>query len=682
MTDTPPVLSIRDYALSYKTASGPVRILDDVTLTIGRGEVLGLVGESGSAKSSLANAIIRDLPGRVAHEGGEILLSGENLTTMGETALEAVRGKRIAMVFQNAGAALDPTQTLGSHLEELLARHAGLEGAAGRARAKELIAMVGLPDPDAMLTRYAHEVSGGEKQRIVLALAFACNPELILFDEPTSALDATTAATLLDLFRELQAKTGVSGLFISHDLGTVAEIADRIAVIYGGRIVEVAEPGPLFAAPRHPYTRALLASLPRPSDTRTGRSLDISGARPAPRRGTPPPCIYSGSCAYHRPEICDAAPVRLHDMGERRVACARAEEIAGQPDAGSAHGTEPGDIRPVRVFEGSGLRVTYGRDRILDRLTGRSRKVRAVNDVGLTLNRGETLGLVGESGCGKSTLARALVGLIPFEGEVKLDGITVASIDRAYRGRVQMVFQNPDNSLNPRHSIATLLSRPLKLYRGLSPGERRAEIGRILERVRLPADYAERYPHQLSGGEKQRVAIARAIAAQPEVIICDEVTSGLDAAVQAAIVALLAEIQRDTGCAMVFITHDLAILRHVAHRVAVMYLGEIVETRSVASLDETPYHPYTEALMSSSPSIDPMSETRRIRLTGTLPRRTERLAGCPFESRCPRRVGDICATTPPPWREARPDHGLLCHIPIDELKNAPPVWRFKTQVEA
>lgn len=674
-----PVLSLRDYALHYDTFTGPVRILDDISLDIARGEVLGLVGESGSAKSSLANAVIRDLPGRVHDEHGAIKLTGEDITSLPQPALEALRGRRIAMVFQNAATTLDPVQTLGDHLLETLGRHTKLDPTARRARAIELLDMVGLPDPEAMLGRYPHEVSGGEKQRVVLALAFGCEPELILFDEPTSALDATTAATLLDLFRELQARTGVSALFISHDLGTVAEIAHRVAVIYGGRIVEEGPTETIFAAPQHPYTQALMASLPRPSDGKQARGLATSGARPAPRRGEMPPCLFSASCPHHLPEVCDAQRIRPVDIGDRQIACARVArgETLPAPKA-------PAPLLSPRttdvVIEARDLSVTYGRRSLTDILRGRDgNHVRAVRDVNFRLHRGETLALVGESGCGKSSLARALSGLRAFTGETRLGGTPTAPDSAAWRARVQTIFQNPDSSLNPRHSLATILARPLRLFRpDLPRAERATEIGRLLERVHLPADYANRYPHQLSGGEKQRVAIARALAAQPDVIVCDEITSGLDAAVQAAIVQLLRDIQTSTGAALVFITHDLGILRHVADRVAVMYLGEMVETCEIAALDAAPWHPYTEALLSSSHSVDPGSDTRRVRLQGSLPKRTEDLPGCPFASRCPRHIGPECDTIRPPLRAPEPGHDILCHLSDAALNAVPPIWQFKT----
>ncbi len=680
MSDSDNILDIRNYSLSYTGKAGEVRILDDINLHIERGEVLGLVGESGSAKSSLANAIMRDLTGKVANESGQILLAGSQIVGLDETAMQAIRGNRIAIVLQNASTALNPTMTIGDHVVETLQQHGRKSAEGVRSLAEDFLDMVGLPDPAAMMKRYAHEVSGGEKQRVVLAMAFACEPELILFDEPTSALDATTAATLLDLFIALQHRTGVSALFISHDLGVVSSIANRVAVIYGGRIVEYAATDELFSEPRHPYTRSLLASLPRPSDTRTGRQLATAGNLAAPRTGPVPACIYAGSCRWHEPSLCDRTAVRLPTGEDHAVACVKSVEAFVQSSSAlqgsAADECEPAETVDAPVLALQSLSVNYGNAGWLNGLFGRNAIVHAVNDVNLALSRGETLALVGESGCGKSTLAKTLAGLVSFEGALIRSGTPVSAIDQDYRARVQIVFQNPDSSLNPRHAIGTILERPLVLYRqGLSARERRSEVGKLLRRVQLPEHYADRYPHQLSGGEKQRVAIARALAAEPEVIICDEVTSGLDASVQASITQLLRTIQADSGTALIFITHDLAILRHLAHRVAVMYLGELIELMDIHELDKPPYHPYTEALLSSSPSVDPLTRTRRIRLHGTLPRRTERIKGCAFESRCPHRLGEQCASERPPRQLSATGHEIQCHIDMQQLSSHTPVWR-------
>ncbi len=670
------VLDIKDYSLTYQTQSGPIRILENINLQIAKGEVLGLVGESGSAKSSLAYSVMRDLPGQVELETGSMWLKGEDLMTMNEEELMHRRGKQISMVFQNAATALDPTQSLGDHVVETLQVHQAASKQDTLKRVYELFELVGLPDPILMAKKYPHEVSGGEKQRVVLAMAISSNPDLILFDEPTSALDATTAVNMLDLFAEMQKKIGVAGLFISHDLGVVAEVADRVAVIYGGRIVEVATVDDLFSNPKHPYTQSLLASLPRPSDIRNKRGLKIDEGTPPPRRGEVPSCNFSHRCPKHDQTICDQSRVLLEVQGDRKLACVRPDVAVDETQASSS------DILPATtdvVLEVKNLTVKLGRASLLDELLNKeATQVHAVNNIDLKIHRGETVSLVGESGCGKSSLARALVGLNSFEGELRLNGRDIKGLDAAYRADVQIIFQNPDSSLNPRHTLETILSRAIKLYRpDIASVERSEAIQKLLEQVRLPAHYRNRYPHQLSGGEKQRVAIARAIAADPKVIICDEITSGLDAAVQAAIVALLRQIQQETGVALLFITHDLAILRHIAHRTAVMYLGEIIETRSIAGLDHAPYHPYTEALLSSASSPDPKTETRQVRLKGSLPVRTSLLTGCGFESRCPRRLGDICHEQPAPMKEVvESSHVLKCHHEIVDLEHIEPVWKF------
>jgi len=678
-----PVLQIENYSLSYKTEHGPLRVLDGINLSVAKGEVLGLVGESGSGKSSLAYAILRGLPGQIASEQGTIKFLGEDLTHKIDSQLQDIRGARIAIVFQNAATALNPTQSLGEHVAEVLRKHRGLNRTSASSRVLELFRLVGLPDPEAMMERFAHEVSGGEKQRVVLATALACDPDLILFDEPTSALDATTAATILDLFSELQVRTQVAAIFISHDLGVIANIAHRVAVIYGGRIVEECTTKTLFTAPRHPYTRILLESLPKLSqDVGSQTQIFLRGSGPQ-RTGEPPACVFYARCPFHH-QKCDNEQVRLHLQSENhRVACVRWQETL-KVQVGEGGGVEsPAKPDSVSVLEAQSVGVRIGRVPFLNGLFGPGKEeVHAVNEASITLNRGETLGLVGESGCGKSSLARALVGIHRFTGTIMLDSImldTNGQADETYRKRIQIIFQNPDSSLNPRHRIGQLLERPMILYRkDLNAGARRSEIARLLKRVRLPAEFARRYPHELSGGEKQRVAIARAVAAQPSVIVCDEITSGLDVSVQAEIVELLREIQSETHVALLFITHDLQLLRKVAHRVAVMYLGEIVEERPIAGFESSPYHPYTEALLSSTTSTDPKIDVRRVRLTGPLPTRTSRAMGCPFDTRCQRRIDHRCSQQPPPLRLPTIDHHISCHLTVDDLGAVSPIWRQRT----
>jgi peptide/nickel transport system ATP-binding protein len=522
------VLDIQGYSLDYATPAGFVRALEAIDLSIDRGEVLGLVGESGSGKTSLAFAIMRYLPPR-AREQGSISLLGKSLTTASERELSAMRGRRIGMVFQDPSTSLNPTLTLGRHLAEVPERHRGLTRRQARAEGEAMMARVGLKEPPNMMQRYPHEASGGEKQRVVIASAFACQPECLLFDEPTTALDVVTARQILDLFAELQAETGVASLYISHDLALVSRVARRVAVLHRGRIVEQGPVASVFGAPREAYTQRLLAAVPRPD---------------------------------HR-------------------------LVTGEPPA------------QAPLVEVDKLSVHYGRRSLLAAMAGRHTTVAGAHNISLSVRPGEILGIVGESGSGKSTLARALTGLNRFEGDLRLDGRRIAGrrdMDRRYRRDVQVVFQHPDSSLNPRQRVREILSRPIALY----GGETRVEA--LLEQVRLPAAFAERFPHQLSGGEKQRVAVARAFASRPKLVICDEITSSLDVSVQAVVVELLVDLQRRNGTAYLFITHDLNLVRQLAHRIAVLYRGELVELIDIDELARSgPRHAYTKLLMDAVP---------------------------------------------------------------------------------
>ncbi|MBI3706460.1 MAG: ABC transporter ATP-binding protein [Proteobacteria bacterium] len=532
-----PVLEIRSYTLDYALPKDRFRALEAIDLAIDRGQVLGLVGESGSGKTSLAWAIMRHLPANAREISGEIRLAGEDLRTKTPAEIAAIRGRRISMVFQDPSTSLNPTLPLGEQLAEVLVRHRGLTPKQAWTEGEAMLDRVGLARPADMMHRYPHEASGGEKQRVVIATAFACQPECIIFDEPTTALDVITARQILDLFANLQRETAVASLYISHDLAVVASVADRVAVIHRGRLVEEGVIAEVFSAPRDEYTKRLIAAVPRP-DRR------LAGAHAVP----------------------SAAP----------------------------------------LIEMRGISVEYGRPSLIADLLGRSRRrVTGNREVNLSILPGEIMGVVGESGSGKSTLARALVGLNRYDGEVVFAGhriVGVADMDRRYRRDVQIVFQHPDSSLNPRQRVGEILSRPLRLYgEGGAPG-RDTLIAELLAQVRLSADFVRRYPHQLSGGEKQRVAIARAFASRPKLVICDEITSSLDVSVQAAVVELLIDLQRRYGTAYMFITHDLNLVRQIAHRVAVMYRGELVELLTIDELSAGPRHPYTRSLIDAVPA--------------------------------------------------------------------------------
>ncbi|MBR1139616.1 MULTISPECIES: nickel ABC transporter ATP-binding protein NikE [Bradyrhizobium] len=517
-------LTIDNYGLDYLTASGVVPVLRDVSLAIAPGEVLGLVGESGSGKSSLAWALMRHLPANAREISGSLQLGDIDLQSLTAKQLTAVRGRRIGMVFQDPSTALNPTLTIGRQITEALMRHRDLNARDAKALAIELLGHVELRDPAAVLRRYPHEISGGEKQRVIIATAFGCRPDVILFDEPTTALDVITGARIIDLFARLRAETGVAALYISHDLAMMTRVADRVAVIRHGRIVEQAKASEIFSRPQHDYTRSLIAAVPRP---------------------------------------------------ERRLV----HDIPGT------------DV----LLQARGIEVQYGRAGLF-----RAAPPPATKAVDIDIRAGEIVGVVGESGSGKSSIARALTGLARFSGAISFDGGTLrgaGDMGAGYRRDVQIVFQHPDSSLNPRHRIGEILSRPLKLYGGDT-----AAVPRLLEQVRLPASYATRWPHQLSGGEKQRVAIARAFAARPRLVICDEITAPLDVSVQAQIIDLLLALRAETGAAYLFITHDLNLIRQIAHRIVVMRHGQLVDSRAIDAFGTDDVHPYTRELMAASPA--------------------------------------------------------------------------------
>ena len=673
-----PVLEIENLHVDYRTRSGPLHAVRGASLAIAEGEVLGLVGESGSGKSTIAYAIVRYLRnGRIAK--GSIAVNGRDVLAMSDRELAAWRGSEVAMVYQDPHTNLNPALTVGDQVAEVLMVHKKLSHQAALAEAERLLTLVNLPAARYLLKKYPHQLSGGEKQRVLIATAFSCDPKLLILDEPTTALDATTAAEVLELLADLQRRFRTSALYITHDLGIVARVAERVQVIYAGEIVETGPTREVLSEPCHPYTRSLLASVPRPdSSIRQEHLPTVTGPFPDLRQ-PPPGCIFQTRCPFVAEE-CRRGAVALDQVAPgRAAACLRLAAIpaAGLPPVPAAPRPRPGE---EVLLAAEKLSVWHKVTTSLAMLTPwrKPRFVRAADGVSLDVRPGETLGIVGESGCGKSTVARALLGLNEAKGAVVLGGRRFDpphKVNPEYRRRVQIVFQHPDSSLNPRKRVRDLVGRPLLLFGLANRGNVEEKVRAILAAVRLPESYAERYPHELSGGEKQRVAIARAFASRPDVIICDELTSGLDVSTQATIVNLLADLQERQGLSYLLIAHDLNLVRFLADRINVMYMGRIVESGEADEIFAPPYHPYTEALISAALIPDPRAEVRRVRLQGPLPSPLELPAGCRFHTRCPRRLGEVCALEDPRLVARGDHHKIACHIADAELAKVPPVWR-------
>ncbi len=667
-----PLLEIRNLRVAYHTSRGHFVALPDFSLAIHAGESIGMVGESGCGKSTLVMAIMRYL-GPSGVIDGQILFEGRDLVTATEAELARVRGSRIAVVYQEPASALNPSMTVGRQLIEVPMLHQGMGRRQAFARAAEVLADVHMADPQAILRRYPHQLSGGQKQRVVIAMALLANPSLLLLDEPTTGLDVTVEATVIDLIGELQRKYKTALLYISHNLGLIARVSERIGVMYAGELVEDARASALFASPRHPYTRGLLHAIPRMGmSKRDFPLLPIPGTVPvagAARHG----CIFMPRCPLALPGLCDAGPVPLVETGAAQYArCLRWSETIPLPSARIPVGAISAGHEAI--IEAQSLSRTYRVRRGL---------LKANDGVDLVALRGEVLGIVGESGSGKSTFARVLAGLEAASGGVlrfagaDLAGRTVQQRTPEQVAAIQMVFQNPDGTLNPSFPVGWPIARALRKF-GLA--RRRADVEervrRLLEMVQLPASARHSWPRQLSGGQKQRIAVARAFAGRPEVLIADEPTSALDVSVQATVINLLLSIVAESGTTMVFISHDLSLVRYVADHVVVMYLGRVMEVGPTEALYSPPYHPYTEALLSAVPTPDPEQSVQRIRLSGEIPSPTNPPPGCRFASRCPRKLGPICDQEMPPPRDTGDGHLIFCHIPLAQLAAAPPIARI------
>ncbi|HEY2132657.1 MAG TPA: ABC transporter ATP-binding protein [Acetobacteraceae bacterium] len=655
-----PVLELRNLSVAYRIRGQAQPVLRGVSLRIDAGEAYGLVGESGCGKSTAALAIPRALPHNGLITGGQILVHGADVGGLDDAGLRALRSRGVAMVYQDPARALNPTLTIARQVSEAF-ETIGLRGAMARDAAEAMLAKLRIPGPARVMTAYPHQLSGGMQQRAVIAMALARNPALLVLDEPTTGLDVTVEAEILDLIAALRRDSDTAILFISHNLAVIGRICDRVGVLYAGKLIEEGPAAALLTRPMHPYTISLLRCLPTAGRRKQDGPLEtIPGFLPSPGP-TPPGCIFAPRCEL-ADGLCRTTPPTLAQAGLHFAFCHHPDKAAAM-----RHEAEPapaGMPVPARPETRPALQAT----RLSKSFRVDAGRLRAVSDVSFSLAQGETLGLVGESGSGKSTLARLLLGLTQPDpgGHIDIDGSLVKPHrSHAQRKALQIVFQNPDSALNRAYRVRTLIGRSLAQLTGLPRRQRLARLHALIDAVRLPTRVLAMRPRQLSGGLKQRVAIARAFAGAPDVVICDEPTSALDVSVQAAILNLLAELQSRENVGYIFISHDLGVLRYLADRIAVMYLGRIMEIGPADAVFDGPHHPYTEALLSAAPSLA-ANAAPRIRLHGDPPDPLKPPQGCLFQTRCPRKLGNICETREPDFTDTG-GHAIRCHIPRQDL---------------
>jgi peptide/nickel transport system ATP-binding protein len=669
MTDA--AIELEDLRVAYTVRGIDRRVLRGVSFSIGQGESYGLVGESGCGKTTAAFAIMRYLPRNATILDGSIRLNGEDMLRMSGGNVRRLHATSLSMVYQNPAAALNPSIRVGPQLTEVF-QLLGVEKEEAAHRTEAMLHKVQISDPKRVLRRYPHQLSGGMQQRVVIAMALAKNPTLLILDEPTTGLDATVEAEVLDLISALRQEFGTSVLFISHNLAVIAKMCERVGVLYAGRLVEEGPAQEVFRDPRHPYTVGLLRCIPRGGVRKDETALDtIPGFLPA-LGAELPGCVFEPRCGLAK-EVCREHEPELYPLGHGRASRCHFHERAHELPR-----VAPPRLPTIQMSNGKPLLEVANGSKTFKQ---EGQDVRALVDVSLMVRRGEVLGLVGESGSGKTTLARVLLGLTaPDEGAaLELDGQPLAGrVEKRSAEQVrslQIVFQNPDGALNRRHSVRRIVGRALQKLLGLSGREKEQRAIELTESVRFDQALLSAKPAQLSGGLKQRVAIARAFAGDPRIVLCDEPTSALDVSVQAAILNLLVELQTQKGVSYVFISHDLGVVRYISDRIAVMYLGRLQEMGDAETVFSGPHHPYTEALLSAVPMITG-EERPRIRLEGEIPSAADPPSGCVFHTRCPRFLGEICVQEEPPLAEVEPGHFMRCHIPVDELRRlqaeAPP----------
>jgi peptide/nickel transport system ATP-binding protein len=677
-----PVLEISDLSTHIQLTKSVVQAVGNADLAIEPGEALGLVGESGCGKSMTGLSIMGLLPPGGKIVGGSIKLDGRELVGLSDHELRKIRGNDIAMIFQDPLTSLDPTKTIGYQVAEPVRLHKGASKAAAMARATEVLGMVGLPRPEERLGDYPHQLSGGLRQRVMIAMALSCEPKLLIADEPTTALDVTIQAQILALLHDLKDRLGMAMLLITHDMGVIAGHADRVQVMYAGRMVEVAQTPDLFRHMRHPYTHALLASIPRLSQDHTRRLLTIGGL-PPDLASPPAGCRFAPRCSRATGKCRDQEPPLAGETALHLFSCwhpvdgPAGDGAAGGPAArlqaaARAAGPRPGDppgLSETPLLEVRDLvkefPVTAGA--ILQRKVA---AVHAVSDVSFTVTAGETFGLVGESGCGKTTIGRVVVALErPNSGAVMLDGTSVFGLGagelRRQRRDLQLMFQDPYSSLDPRMRVGSIIREPLSIQHAGTRHEQQQRVFELLDEVGLPRNAVERYPHEFSGGQRQRIGLARALTLSPKLIVADEPVSALDVSIRAQVLNLMKRLQADHGLTYIVISHDLAVVKYMADRIGVMYLGKLVEMGSADDIYQRAAHPYTAGLIATIPVPDPEAARaqRGAEIKGELPSPVSPPSGCRFRTRCPF-AQDVCAEEEPPLRSFGPGHTAACHFAL------------------
>ncbi|WP_147104534.1 ABC transporter ATP-binding protein [Tateyamaria sp. syn59] len=687
-----PILEIDKLSISFFTRLREIPAVMDFSVTVQPGEAVGLVGESGCGKSTVALGVMQDLGKNGRIVGGSIKFKGRDLGEMSMEELRDIRGSEIAMIYQEPMASLNPAMKIGKQLMEVPMIHQGMSEKDAYDRALQVVTDVKLPDPKRILNSFPHQLSGGQQQRIVIAMALMSEPSLLILDEPTTALDVTVEAAVVELVKDLGKKYGTSMLFISHNLGLVLETCDRICVMYSGEAVERGSIKQVFDEMRHPYTQALFRSIPLPGADKNARPLvAIPGNFPLPHE-RPPGCNFGPRCDYFEEGLCNEnKPIPMfpaNDDGSHETRCLKFKEIDWNAPLTVGEQKEKGEVGDV-VLKMDKLKKYYEVAASALFSSGEKKVVKANETLSFEARESETLAIVGESGCGKSTFAKVLMGLeTATEGSITIGNKAIQDVpiedrDTQTVADVQMVFQNPFDTLNPSMTVGRQIIRALEIFKvGKNEAERQQRMLELLDLVKLPRAFAERMPRQLSGGQKQRVGIARAFAGDARIVVADEPVSALDVSVQAAVTDLLMEIQREQKTTLLFISHDLSIVRYLSDRVMVMYLGHVVELGSTEQVFAPPYHPYTEALLSAVPIADTSVEKQHIVLEGDIPSAMNPPSGCPFQTRCRWKSdvpGGLCEKEVPPVRHLAEGHQVKCHLADDILERMEPVIKVAAE---